>query len=450
MSADALPVAVVGGGLAGLAAAVTLAGRGHRVILLEANEWLGGKAAVLDEGGFHFDMGPTILTVPRVLKRVFAEAGCDIDRELDLIRLDPQWRCFWDDGQVLDLVGDVDDMAGRIDAFAPGTGAGEGYRRYLAQSQRLHGISESFFFWKSVEGIRDTLDVRANMKLSTLSDVLALRMGQTLGGVVRRHVPDERVAQMVDHFVQYVGSNPFAAPAVLGAIADMQTSEGIWYPRGGTGAVPAALARVARAAGVEIRTGAAVTAIGTSRGRVDSVTLEGGERIAVQAVVSNMDAARTYRELLPPAYRGELEPTPAKSLEPACSGVVFYLGLNRAYEHLAHHCFVFSRDAHEEFDHIYKRGELAPDPTCYLAAPARTDPAVAPPGGEALYILVHTPYLRPHHDWSRMLGEYRKVVFAKLARAAGLHDLESRIVVERHLTPDDILIPEGFTRTLGA
>ena len=434
--AGELPVGVIGGGLGGLAAAVTLAGRSHRVVLFEANEWLGGKAAVLEADGFRFDMGPTILTLPRVLKRVFAEAGVDIERELDLVRLDPQWRCFFDDGDVLDLVEDIDTMAERIDAFAPGAGAGKGYRSYLAQSQRLHGISENFFFWKSVEGIRDTLDLRANMKLSTLSDVLALRMGQTVGGVVRKHIGNAKVAQMVDHFVQYVGSNPFAAPAVLGAIADMQVKEGIWYPKGGTGAVPAALARVARAAGVEVRTLSPVKQIGTHDGKVASVLLESGETVPLKAVVSNMDAARTYRELLPAPWTSELDA--ARSLEPACSGVVFYLGLDRAYPHLAHHSFVFSRDAEEEFDHIYRRGELAPDPTCYIAAPARTEPGVAPAGGEALYILVHTPYLRPHHDWSRLLPEYRRVVFDKLARSAGLGDLEQRIVFERTLTPEDI------------
>ena len=377
-----LPIAVIGSGLAGLASAVTLAGRGHRVLLLEANEWLGGKAAVLESDGFRFDMGPTILTLPRVLERVLSEAGRKLADELDLVKLDPQWRCFFDDGDVLDLVGDVDEMVANLDRFTDDGDAGRGYRRYLAQSKRLHEISERFFFWKSVEGIRDTLDVRANMKLSTVSDVLALRMGQTLGGVVRRHLRDERVAQMVDHFVQYVGSNPFAAPAVLGGIADMQTTEGIWYPRGGIGRVPAALARVARACGVEVRTGASVAGIGTTGGRVSSVRLANGEEIAVKAVVSNMDAARTYRELVPPAWRTELEPSPARRREPACSGVVLYLGLDRAYEHLAHHSFVFSRDADEEFDHIYRRGEPAPDPTCYLAAPARTDPGVAPPGGE--------------------------------------------------------------------
>jgi phytoene desaturase len=438
-----LPIVVVGAGLGGLAAAVTLAGRGHRVLVLEANDWLGGKAAVMEEGGFRFDMGPTILTLPRVLKRVFAEAGRDMDRELDLLRLDPQWRCFYDGGDVLDLTGDLDAMVANIDALTGGTAVGAGYRRYLAQSERLHRISEQFFFWKSVEGLRDTMDLKANLKLSTLADVLALRMGQTLGGVVRRHVPDARVAQMVDHFVQYVGSNPFVAPAVLGSIADMQTAEGVWYPVGGTGAVPAALARVARELGVEFRTGAAVARIESGdRGDVRGVVLAGGERIAASAVVSNMDAVRTYRELVDPPFRHELEPARgvagSKTREPACSGVVLYLGLDRGYEHLAHHSFVFSRDAEEEFEFIYGRGEPAPDPTCYVCAPARSEAAVAPPGGEALYILVHAPYLRPHHDWQAMLPAYREVILDKLARTAGMADLRERIVVERHLTPADI------------
>ena len=110
--------------------------------------------------------------------------------------------------------------------------------------------------------------------------------------------------------------------------------------------------------------------------------------------------------------------------DPACSGVVLYLGLDRAYEHLAHHDFVFSKDPEEEFHHIYDKGEPAPDPTCYLAATTRTEPGVAPPGGEALYVLVHTPYLRPHHDWSKMFAPYRQVILDKLKRCAGMPDLE--------------------------
>lgn len=433
---DGLPVAVIGSGLAGLAAAVTLAGRGHRVILFEANTWLGGKAALFERDGYRFDMGPTILTVPRVLERVFAEAGTSLSAELELVRLDPQWRCFFDDGSRLDLVADVDAMARNVSEFTGTDDSANGYRRFIEKSADLHRISEDFFFWKSVGGVRDTFDMRSNFTIKTLKDLMALRMGTSYGSVVRKHLPDERVAQMVDHFAQYIGSNPFECPAVVGAIAHMQTEEGVWYPMGGTRAVPLALERVARRLGVEFRLDTPIASIRRSGARVDAVVTQDGETVPVAAVVSNMDAVRTYRELL-----GSAVPRPAdmaREPEPACSGVVLYLGLDRAYPQLAHHNFVFSRDAEEEFDAIYRRGEPAPDPTCYLAAPACSEPAVAPAGGEALYILVHAPYLRKHHDWSRMLPDYRRTILQKLERCAGLTDIESRIRVEHHLTPADI------------
>jgi phytoene desaturase len=431
------PIGVVGGGLAGLAAAVTLAARGHKVVLFERSPWLGGKAAVLAEQGFRFDMGPTILTLPSVLGRLFAEAGRDVHRELDLIPLDPQWRCFFADRSTLDLVQDGEQMAAELDVYAPGSGAAAGYRRFLRSAERLHEISDRYFFWRSVGSVRDTFDAGTTFRLSTLGDLLALRFGRTVAGTVRSHVREPRVAQMLDHFTQYVGSAPDASPAVLCGIAHMQTQEGIWYPRGGTRAVPAALARLATELGVQLRTRTGVRRILMEDGAARGVETEDGEAVALAAVVSNADAVRTHRELLAgTGEAGRFEKR--RAYEPACSGVVLYLGLDRAYPHLLHHNFVFSQDPEEEFESIYRRGEPALDPTCYVCAPARTEPEVAPQGGEALYVLVHTPYLRPHHDWSRMLPEYRKVILGKLARTAGLYDLERRIVFEAALTPADI------------
>ncbi len=428
------PIAVIGAGLAGLSAACTLAARGHKVVLFEKNDWLGGKAAEWSQDGYRFDMGPTILTVPRVLARVFAEAGRDMNDALDLRRLDPQWRCFFEDGSVLDLRQDMAEMKAVLAAYAPGTE--DGYEKFIGLSAKLHEVSEKFFFWRSVEDVFDTMDLKKNADLETLKDVMSLRMGTTVAGQIRKRVKDKRVAQMLDHFVQYVGSSPYGSPAVLCSIAHMQTNDGVWYPMGGTRAVPLALEKLARDLGVDIRLSTGIAHIHAEHGRVASVETDAGEILQVSSAVSNMDAVRTYRELV--------GGTPAKTFarrwkrEPACSGVVLYLGLDRAYEHLAHHDFVFSRDPEEEFDYIYNKGEPAPDPTCYIAAPSRTEPGVAPPGGESLYILVHTPYLRPHHDWSKMLPAYRQVIFDKLARTAGLTDLQSRIKVERILTPQDI------------
>jgi diapolycopene oxygenase len=430
------PIGIIGGGLAGLSAACVLAARGYRVMLFERNEWLGGKATQLSGHGFRFDMGPTIVTIPSVLRRIFAEAGARMEDYLELVRLDPQWRCFFEGGSALDLVQDPDAMARTLDAFAPGTGSGERYREFIAYSERLNGISQRHFFYKPIGGLRDMFQWKASFDPEILRDVLAMRMGHSVAGTVRAFTPDSRVAQMIDHFTQYVGSSPYGSPAILCGIAHMQTDEGVWYPVGGTGAVPLALQKLGRELGVEFRTRTKIDKIVSRNGEVTGVRTDTGEEIALGAIVSNCDSVRTYRELINGSVGAAFDRR--RRYEPACSGVVLYLGLNKRYEHLAHHDFVFSRDPHEEFDWIYRKGEPAPDPTCYLAATSFTEPGTAPPGGEALYVLVHAPYLRPHHDWKSMLPEYRRVIIEKLKRTGKMPDIESRIVFERALTPRDI------------
>lgn len=435
---DPAQVIVIGSGLAGLAAACTAAARGHHVTLLEANPWLGGKAMVHHEDGFRFDMGPTILTLPSVLKRIFEEANRRLEDYLDLIRLDPQWRCFFDDGGVLDLVADDEKMKGNLRAFSryPEV-VSAGYDRFMAISKQLHAVSDKFFFWKSVGGIRDTMQVQGAFSAAVLKDVLSLRMGKSVATLVRQCLKDERVSQMIDHFTQYVGSSPEASPAVLCGIAHMQTQEGVWYPMGGTRAVPEALSKLAGELGVVMRTECEVDQILTQGNRVTGVRLKSGEVLPAEKVISNCDAVRTHRELLShhsAARRFEQR----RKYEPACSGVVMYLGLKERYEHILHHNFVFSHDPHEEFQYIYQLGEPAPDPTAYVCAPAQTEPGVAPPGGEALYILVHTPFMRPHHDWSVMYPKYREVILNKLEATGGMKGIRDRIVSESFLTPEGI------------
>ena len=433
-----LRVAVVGSGLGGLAAACTLAARGHQVTVFEKNEWVGGKAAIHSESGFRFDMGPTILTLPSVLYRIFQEAGKKLEDYLTLVPLDPQWRCFFDDGGVLDLVPDIEKMKGNLRSFAKEPEATvRGYQRFMDISKQLHDVSEKFFFWKSVGGIGDTLDVKGAMNIQVLKDVLSIRMGRSVGGLVRSCVPDSRTSQMIDHFTQYVGSSPEASPAVLCGIAHMQTQEGVWYPMGGTRAVPEALRKLAQEMGVIFKTNAEVETILVKKRKAKGVVLHDGTVHEFDNVVSNCDSVRTHRELLDGSQAAS-DFERRRKYEPACSGIVLYLGLKERYEHLLHHNFVFSNDPHEEFAWIYQMGEPAPDPTAYVCAPASTEPGVAPEGGEALYILVHTPYLRPHHDWKEMLPKYREVILDKLERTAGMKDIRKRIVCESSLTPEGI------------
>ncbi len=433
-------VVVVGGGLAGLAAAVELQGRGAHVTIVEANDHLGGKMNVLSENGYTFDMGPTILTLPEVLCGIIRRAGRRVPDLIDLVRLDPQWRCFFEDGVAIDLREGVDDMARELDAKLPGTDAATGWRSLIEYSRRMNRLSRSVFFYKDVGGIRDVMRQSPAMDKQVMADALAMRLHSTVAATIQKHVREPHARQIAEHFLQYVGSSPFLAPAILTMIASAQTDQGCWYAMGGTRNVARSLERLATDLGIEVVTGQSVDTITTEDGKATGVRLADGRTIEADAVVSNCDVQRTHRDLIASPQSKNEQRKIADTYTPACSGVVFYLGLDRQYDHLAHHNFLFSKDSHEEFGDIYARGIPARDPTLYIAAPSRTDPDQAPPGGEALYILIHTPYLRPDHEWNKpggMLEKYRPVVMDKLARF-GMQEIERHIVVERSLTPTGI------------
>jgi len=435
-----LHVAVLGGGLAGLAAAVELRTRGAEVTLVEANAHLGGKMNVLDEAGFTFDMGPTILTLPEVLCGIIRRAGRRVRDVIDLVRLDPQWRCFYEDGVQLDLRDSPDATASGFDEALPGTDAARGYLSFLRYARRMNSLSRAVFFYRDVGGIRDVVRATPLGEPGIARDAAAMRLHSTVARTIARHVREPHVRQLAEHFLQYVGSSPSLAPAILSMIASAQQDQGCWYAMGGTRSVARALASIAQDLGVEFITGQRVSRVMVEDGRAAGLELESGRRIPSHAVVSNADVQRTLRDLVatPPARRAAARI--ARRYTPACSGVVAYLGLDRTYPHFAHHNFLFSRDPHAEFEDIYGRGIPARDPTLYVAAPSRTDPAQAPPSAEALYVLVHTPHIRAgsiQADSEALWTAYRPVVMAKLERM-GMSDVRDRIIVERTLMPSGI------------
>lgn len=440
-------VIIVGGGLAGLAAAVECAAHGQSVTLIEKNPHLGGKMNLLTERGFTFDMGPTIITLPQVLRGIIRRAAGGTDDPvpdyLDLRRLDPQWRCMYEDGTVIDLRDNPAATAAALDRQFPKATPGPGFLSFIDWSRRMYRLSQKVFFYKDLGGVADMM-VSPPREPGIMGDVMAMRMHSTVGDTVHKHIAEPHVRQMCEHFLQYVGSSPFLAPAILGLIASAQADQGCWYPMGGTRMVARTLERLARERGVELITGVGVSRIVTSGRVATGVVLEDGRELTADAVISNCDSQRTYRDLVGTPEAVQEQRSIAVKYTPACSGLVLYLGLDRQYPHLAHHDFLFSKDSHAEFQDIYTLGIPARDPTLYLAVPSRTDPTQAPPGGEAMYVLIHTPYLRNGHNWESphgspgaLLRDYRRVVLDKMKRF-GMGDIEKHIVVERFLTPQGI------------
>lgn len=437
-------VLIVGGGLAGLSCSVELASLGARVTLVEKNAHLGGKMNVLSEGGFTFDMGPTILTLPQVLRGIIRRTGRKVEDYINLINLVPQWRCHYEDGTVIDLLANINEFAAKLDQQFPAAKPGNGYKQFVEYSRRMMRLSERVFFYKDVGGVMDMM--RNPPKADVLSDVLNMRMHSTVAATVHKNIPEAHVRQLCEHFLQYVGSSPFLAPAILSLIASAQVDHGCWYSMapdgksGGTRCVARTLEKLGRELGVEYITGTGVAKIREKDGTANGIELEDGRVILGDAVVSNCDVQRTYRDHMDSPRAASEQRSIGSDYTPACSGVVLYLGLNRRYDHLAHHNFLFSRDSQEEFNDIYTRGIPAHDPTLYLAVPSRTDPTQAPEGGEALYVLVHTAYKRDGQEWETpggLLDQYKPVIMAKL-RKFGMQDIDKHIVVDRFLSPAGI------------
>lgn len=431
---------VIGGGLGGLAAAVELRSRGWAVTLVERSNHLGGKMNLLQDRGFSFDMGPTILTMPQVARGIIERSGRRVAEYVEFVRLDPQWRCIYEDGLRLDLREDPASMAIEIERVTGAAGEGERYLRFIDHSRRMLRLSERVFFYRDLGGIMDVIRTPPPREPGLLRDVMAMRLHSTMAATVHRTIREPHVRQMVEHFLQYVGSSPFLAPSILTLIAAAQVDHGCWYAKGGTRSVARALERILREDGAEIITGTGVRRILTRGNRASGVELEAGRRIDADAVVSNADVQRTYRDLLGQPRTVAEQKRIARRYRPACSGLVLYLGLRRRYDSLLHHNFMFSVDGRREFDDIYSRGIPARDPTLYVCAPSRSDETQAPPGSEALYVLVHVPALRPGQRWrgpGGILEHYRGVVIEKLKRL-GLRDIESQIEVEHSLVPEDI------------
>lgn len=429
-----MKTAIVGGGLAGLAAAVQLAGRGQQVTLFEQNAHLGGKMNVWKSKGYTFDMGPTIITMPDVLQRLFSSVDRRVENYIQMISLDPQWRAIFADGSKFDLYSSLEGMATEMARFAPQEMSN--YLRFLAYAHRMYDISDKWFFWKPYGSLQDVMKESAFLSPQSLALASSLDPMTSMHQAIRKHFNDPRLAQLFEHFVQYVGSSPFLAPAILSLIPYVQIALGCWYPMGGTGAIAAGLTKLCDEFGVEVRLNTPIERIEVREGRVRGVVANSQLHHA-DVVIANSDIVRTFTDLIPGEESETFLRRNEGRLEPACSGVVLYLGCRKRFTSLAHHSFLFSADSDAEFRDIYERRIPHPDPTIYLALPSLTDPTVAPPGCEAVYALAHTPYIASEYDWNHYADAYREILIDKMERC-GMTGLRDSIETERRITPLDL------------
>ncbi|CAN5165342.1 phytoene desaturase family protein [soil metagenome] len=417
-------VAVVGGGVGGMAAALRLRTAGHDVVLFERNPVLGGKLASRTVDGFTFDTGPSLLTMPEVFDDLFVLAGTSLAEAVDPVRLDPICRYRWPDGSGLDHRAGASDAAAGVGRFSPGQGPA--FAAYLDHGRRVWEVSQRTFFAGPMESPLDLV-----RRMRSPADLWVIDPLRTLDARARAHFDDPRLVQWAGRYATYSGSSPYAAPATLSCIPWIEQSSGAWYLRGGLARLAEALSMVLTGAGVEVRTGMEVDAVRADTTSVRGLRLAGGELVDADVVVANVDATHLYADLLADrrALRRALR-APVSS-----SGFALLLAVEGRTEGLAHHNIAFSGDEAEEFTAIFDQARAPADPTLYVCASVVTDATQAPVGCENWYVLVNVPPASAV-DWDVQAEPYRDHLLEVLAGHGW--DLAGRLRSAETITPADI------------
>ncbi|MHB8451171.1 MAG: phytoene desaturase family protein, partial [Mycobacteriales bacterium] len=348
--------------------------------LCEQAPVVGGKLGWHAEAGFGFDTGPSLLTLPHLLREVFEDTG--VDFELELRPVEPLARYRFVGGETVEVGTDSVQRTAALDT-ALGPGAGASWSALLDYGERLWQATREPFLERPLAGVL-TL---GRLALARPRDVRLVSPWRSLRDVGRALLPDPRLRQLLDRYATYSGSDPRRAPAALAAIPYAEQAFGAWSVPGGLSRIAEALRACAEERGVAVRTGADVVEVVLDAGRVSGVVLAGGERLPCDVAVSDVDAADLYHRLVPggAAARAAVRLGRVTS---SYSGFVLLLGVRGRTPGLAHHTVLFPGDYDAEFDAVFA-GRPASDPTVYVCAP--DDPAVAPPGHEAWFVLVNAP-----------------------------------------------------------
>jgi len=417
-------VVIVGAGLAGLSAALRLAGAGREVIVLEREDIPGGRAGRISDAGYEFDTGPTVLTMPDLIRDAFACVGEEMDNWLTLRPLSPLYRAYYPDGSTLDVHSDTEAMAEEV-ARVCGSAEAAGYRRYVDFVSELYRLEMADFIDRNI-------DSPFSLLRPSLARLAAIGGFRRLAPKVSEYLKDPRTQRVLSFQSMYAGLSPYDALAIYAVIAYMDSVAGVFFPEGGMHAVPVALAGAAVKHGVDIRYSTTVTQVEVANGRAVGVLTAAGERIPADVVVINPDLPVAYRELLPPSAT----PTRVKSLTYSPSCFLLLAGSTASYSKIAHHNIHFGRSWRGVFDELIDQQSLMSDPSVLVTAPTKSDPSLAPDGRQIYYVLFPTPNLDAPIDWSVVGPRYRDEVVGHLERL-GYVGFGDAIEVEHVTTPAD-------------
>lgn len=425
MNANSKQVIIVGAGPGGLAAALQLAAAGVRVKIIERLPHVGGRTSTIEAEGFKFDLGPTFFLYPRVLEEIFAAAGRRLRDEVELIRLDPQYRILFGAGGQVDCTANVERMEAQLRALAPADALQ--FRNFLADNREKLALFQPCLE-KPFLGWQDVLNLRLLKLLPRLNPHLSM------DAYLKKFFADPRIRLAFSFQSKYLGMSPFRCPSLFSILSFLEYEYGVFHPVGGCGAISQAMARIATEMGVEICLDEPVTELLFAGRRAVGVRTPGGLHHA-DAVVVNADFARAMERLVPDQIRRRWTDKKLARKKYSCSTFMLYLGVDGQFD-LPHHNIYIAENYAQNLDDIENRHVLSADSSFYVQNACVTDPSLAPRGQSALYVLAPVTHQHPNVDWAREKDRFRDQLLGQIAKA-GFGDLSGRIRYERVITPAD-------------
>lgn len=426
VSAGAPTAVVIGTGFGGLAAAIRLSVKGYRVQMLEKLDAPGGRAYVHKQDGFTFDAGPTIITLPHLIGELFTLCGREMKNHVDLRLMSPFYRIRFDDGTHFDYSNNDEEMLAQIEQLSPEDV--QGFKNLMVASERCFQLGFVELGMVPFETFGDVVKAMPNL--------IKMKAWQTIYGLVAKHIKHPKLRIVMSFHPLLIGGNPYSVTAVYALIHSLERRWGVHSAMGGTGAIVNALVNLLEERQVPIRYNAPVTRIRVADGRATGVELDSGEFIPADIVVSNGDAAWTYRHLVEPQHRKHWTDRRIAKGKYSSGLFVWYFGTDRRYEDVPHHMMVLGPRYKGLLQDIFKNHTLSKDFSLYLYRPTATDPSLAPPGCDSFYVLSVVPNLSSETDWPAVTAQYQDAIATALEESV-LPNLRQHVVSSKVTTPQD-------------
>ena len=420
--------AIIGAGFGGLALAIRLQSAGVATTIIEARDKPGGRGYYWEKDGFTFDGGPTVITDPPCLEELWALSGHKMADDIELMPVFPFYRLNWADGTNFDYSNDAPGLKAEIEKLNPDDV--EGYRKFLEYSKGVY--KEGY----QKLGTVAFLDFASMIKAAPA--LMKYQAWRSVYSIVSSYVKNEKLREALSFHTLLVGGNPMSTSAIYALIHTIEKEGGVWFAKGGTNRLVAAMVTHFERLGGTLRLADPVEEIETRGDKVTGVRTKSGWRMDCDMLASNGDLMHTYKDLLTSNKRGERA---AKSLNRKSwspSLFVLHLGIKGTWPGIPHHMILFGPRYKGLLDDIYKNGVLPKDFSLYLHHPTVTDPSLAPEGCSTFYVLAPVAHMgKAPLDWDGDVGEALKERILDELERRLIPDIRSRIMTQFHYTPAD-------------